>query len=1193
MPAGIWSFLQAQINLLMPGGNTDSTQQGLTGQDAGAFDALMTEYTARESAGQEQVTDINPNNTQQAMTLTQGRPSAFSGVRFLADDGTNTQASTEPYTHANTESRSPKADSWRNLFADSRRITDNPARRTAEIIPQNDFDEGVTAVEPEISRNSDMAGNMADNVRFSGNEPPESVRPDFVSHNDGALRQEVTNNEAEGTNIPQKTQPIITDKPQDTQDSQPVDAPNDAPETQRGISHSPKIDETPGNDAPSHEPLQQEDTNIQPSANDTPKSQTVDAHNDAPKSQRIIPESPKFDGTPENDAPIHEPLQQEDTNIQPSRHDTPKSQTVDAHNDAPKAQRVIPESPEAVDTPENDAPIHESSQQEDTDIPLSRQDTPKPQTVDAQNDAPETQRVIPQSPEIDGTPGNDALNHEPLQRENTDIQPSANDTPKPQTVDAQNYAPKSQRIIPQSPEIDGTPGNDAPIHESSQREDTDIPPSKHDTPKSQTVDAHNDAPKSQRVIPQSPKIDETPENDAPIHESSQPEDTDIPPSRQDTPKSQTVDAQNYAPKSQRVIPESPEAVDTPENDAPIHESSQQEATDIPPSRQDTPKSQTVDTRNDAPETQRVIPESPEIDGTPENDAPIHESSQREDTDIPPSKHDTPKSQTVGAQNDAPKAQRVIPESPEIDGTPENDAPSHEPLQQEDTDIPPSTRNTQKSQTVDTRNDAPETQRAIPQSPKNDTPIQREIPADDSQPQTVPANDTEDYGIPASDTGRETDSPRPEAPAETPAPVQPRRNDAEPAQPRKVTHERADSREDSEAETPEKTRAEFPGITDAVTVMAGFAQVQPTQNAQPANDIQPAQTDSPSEPRTVRTITETPEHIIITAPEIPVNTKDAPEIISESTPETVTREMPATTAQTVHETVTQSAPKTVPESTESPKISRTPRRKTQAMTHDSQPEITQATETDSQPKISRTQNHSGHEESTESESRQPSQNPGNDSQTDGAISPERVRVSPARASRTAPRNDSQNEPRIDSRKAEVLSDFQSFFDTVTRAKRLSSPRVNTSPLSLRTDTYEANGVQSQGRTLRNGIVNVVRFIRADNVRKANIIVDPPALGRISVELTSTTSGVEASVKVASEQIRQIVQEQFTQLRDNLAQQGVQVSEFTVDVQQDSSRQGQDSGGQNQRDYYSYTPSDNDDDTENFRADLEEGLLYWIA
>ena len=125
------------------------------------------------------------------------------------------------------------------------------------------------------------------------------------------------------------------------------------------------------------------------------------------------------------------------------------------------------------------------------------------------------------------------------------------------------------------------------------------------------------------------------------------------------------------------------------------------------------------------------------------------------------------------------------------------------------------------------------------------------------------------------------------------------------------------------------------------------------------------------------------------------------------------------------------------------------------------------------------------------------------------------------------------------------------------------------------------------------MNTVRFIRADGVRKANIIIDPPALGRISVEIVSSSSGVEASVKVASEQIRQIVQEQITQLRDNLSQQGVQVSELTVDVQQDSTGQGQNSGHEDRRSPYSFTAPENDDDAEEFRIDLEEGLLYWVA
>ncbi|MBQ7196491.1 MAG: flagellar hook-length control protein FliK, partial [Synergistaceae bacterium] len=128
-----------------------------------------------------------------------------------------------------------------------------------------------------------------------------------------------------------------------------------------------------------------------------------------------------------------------------------------------------------------------------------------------------------------------------------------------------------------------------------------------------------------------------------------------------------------------------------------------------------------------------------------------------------------------------------------------------------------------------------------------------------------------------------------------------------------------------------------------------------------------------------------------------------------------------------------------------------------------------------------------------------------------------------------------------------------------------------------------------------LVNVVRFIRADGVQKANVVIDPPALGRISVELTSSSSGVEASIKVSTEQIRQLVQDQLTQLRMNLSEQGVQVAEFTVDVQQDSQNGGGNSQNENQQDEQRNFIGglEEEDDTEDFRIDLEDGLLYWVA
>jgi flagellar hook-length control protein FliK len=126
-----------------------------------------------------------------------------------------------------------------------------------------------------------------------------------------------------------------------------------------------------------------------------------------------------------------------------------------------------------------------------------------------------------------------------------------------------------------------------------------------------------------------------------------------------------------------------------------------------------------------------------------------------------------------------------------------------------------------------------------------------------------------------------------------------------------------------------------------------------------------------------------------------------------------------------------------------------------------------------------------------------------------------------------------------------------------------------------------------------MTNIISFIRADGVQKANVVIDPPALGRISVELSSTSSGVEASIKVASEQIRQLVQDQLSELRMNLSQQGVQVAEFTVDVQQDNSGNSNHQSGHYGNEQRAFAISEADDETEEFRIDLEEGLLYWVA
>ena len=183
------------------------------------------------------------------------------------------------------------------------------------------------------------------------------------------------------------------------------------------------------------------------------------------------------------------------------------------------------------------------------------------------------------------------------------------------------------------------------------------------------------------------------------------------------------------------------------------------------------------------------------------------------------------------------------------------------------------------------------------------------------------------------------------------------------------------------------------------------------------------------------------------------------------------------------------------------------------------------------------------------------------------------------------NDNDKFSSSSTQKTQSHSTFQNFFEGVLTNRRTAS---RTSPLPLNLNT-SANFTQSM--TLRNGLVNVVRFIRADGVHKANVVIDPPALGRISVELTSGSSGVEASIKVASEQIRNLIQDQLDQLRMNLSQQGVQVAEFTVDVQQDNTGGQQQNSQQGNQQGKFFVEAE--EEPEEFRVDLEEGLLYWVA
>jgi flagellar hook-length control protein FliK len=168
-----------------------------------------------------------------------------------------------------------------------------------------------------------------------------------------------------------------------------------------------------------------------------------------------------------------------------------------------------------------------------------------------------------------------------------------------------------------------------------------------------------------------------------------------------------------------------------------------------------------------------------------------------------------------------------------------------------------------------------------------------------------------------------------------------------------------------------------------------------------------------------------------------------------------------------------------------------------------------------------------------------------------------------------------------------SGFEQFFDDVMARRGQFDARPEALELSNSKET-------PLSEALREGLDNVVRFIRAEGGQKASLIVDPPSLGRVTVELTTTATGLDASIKVSSEQIRQLVQDQIVQLRMSLAQQGVELAHFSVDVQQDNGRQRQ--GSEQQKGRARGTTDKEDPGPEGqavFRVDLNQGLLWWVA
>ncbi|MBQ6417290.1 MAG: hypothetical protein IJJ91_01300, partial [Synergistaceae bacterium] len=586
MPAGIWSFLQAQLGLQTFGVQSDSKQQELNGKGTGAFEALITEYTGNEDTGQEQANNINPKDDAQVLTLRSGGTSSFSGVNFVADDVEGSEA------------RPTETDTWRNLFADTKRVMNTPVRKAADFAPQNDFDEGVAAVydEPEIETLPNV--NTEDNRPELAQQPeaenysdtPAMEQPDFaapkmdvrqpevsrmpssqpnmaeaVEVEDHPVRQEqpkseLPNNEPKPQELPLAESPK-NDNPQPiARDSKPImpETSKDAPDVELEarelpLTESPKMD-TPQPTARDSKPIITETSKDAPDveleARELPLTESP--KHDTPQpiardSKPIMPESPKTNvpvaemssqGLPLTESPKHDNQQTIAGDSKPIITETPKADTPDVE-------------PEAQELPLTESPKH------DTQQPIARNSKPTI-TESPKTNVPNTEPPSQESP-LSESPKHDTV--QPIMRDSKTV---TTETPK---ADAPNIEPPSQELpVDESPKPDTT----QPVTEDSKHIIPESPktegnePQKHDVPQPVTQD-------SKPVIQESPKTDapdtepnfqELPVDESPKPETARPVAED---SRPEISESSKIDVPEYPkPESDPVSSEAPQPrVNTP------------------------------------------------------------------------------------------------------------------------------------------------------------------------------------------------------------------------------------------------------------------------------------------------------------------------------------------------------------------------------------------------------------------------------------------------------------------------------------------------------------------------------------------------------------------------------------------------------------------------------------------------------
>lgn len=136
-------------------------------------------------------------------------------------------------------------------------------------------------------------------------------------------------------------------------------------------------------------------------------------------------------------------------------------------------------------------------------------------------------------------------------------------------------------------------------------------------------------------------------------------------------------------------------------------------------------------------------------------------------------------------------------------------------------------------------------------------------------------------------------------------------------------------------------------------------------------------------------------------------------------------------------------------------------------------------------------------------------------------------------------------------------------------------------------------------LSQGMARVIEVIKERDGHKGRMMLEPPELGSVKIELQSSRDQVQLHLVVENAQAREMIDQSLDMLRQSLARQGLTLAETTVDIggggssdqaAWETTGQAQGTGGE-----LGMGADDESQVPEEVvaRLDIEKGLLNWIA